>query len=600
MFQRRDPLSLESTQSIRRRGHGGELAPADPGVRLAGAELRFIEKCALALSLKAAFRCPIILGYVRRTFRPRSHPGLWLALTVGALGACGTIPKVSEPVPTVGRVELVNCRAWTPLPEDLQVDEPGAGVAATLRGFAGIWNGTWDDPQPQRRACTALVVEQIDAEGFVQLVYSFGTPNSERGALAGYYRGNGQIRAGVLEVITPWRVPLRYTLHGDGTLRATRGDGGPGELQRTDVPIGCQGSCAEQVPVPFTEFRYRNPPGTPKAARNFSLGETASLLWRRYFLPARVSELPKGHTLERNQARASLDQYAGGDSVTWIGHAAFLLRIGGKMVLTDPYLSEYASPLGAIGVRRFAPPGIALEDLPAIDVLIVSHNHYDHLDVEAIEALAGKERMVVIVPPGLGSFFTERGYTRVRELDWHQRLELEGVAITALPAIHSSRRDYGDINRSLWMGAMIESGTSRVYFSGDTGYGPVFAELGERYGPFDLALVPIGGYAPEAVMKAAHTNPEDAVALALDLRAETLLGHHWGTVVLTDEPPFEPPGRFRAAGRAAGLSEDRLWLLRIGETRPLPRRRAPGAAGGPPTDASHPSLPRGETLDSMR
>jgi len=173
--------------------------------------------------------------------------------------------------------------------------------------------------------------------------------------------------------------------------------------------------------------------------------------------------------------------------------------------------------------------------------------------------------------------------------------ELDGVAITALPAIHSSRRDYDDIDRSLWMGAMIESGTSRVYFSGDTGYGPVFAEVGERYGPFDLALVPIGGYVPEAVMKNAHTNPEEAVALGLDLRAEVLLGHHWGTVVLTDEPPFEPPRRFRAAG----FSEDRLWLLRIGETRALPRRRASGADGGPPTAGSHRSLPQGETLGIM-
>lgn len=530
--------------------------------------------CWRSVALSELWDTKLFAICARRPYGCLSHPALWLALTIGALGGCETVTEVSE---AATAAERVDCRAWTPLPEDLRVDEPGAGVAAQLHGFSGVWNGTWKDSRGQWNGCTTLVVEQIEAEGFVQLVYSFGAPHSERGAVAGYYRGSGQVRAGVLEVITPWRVPLSYTLHGDGELRATRGDGGPGKLQRAGagVQIGCRGSCAAQVPVLHTEFRYRNPPGPPKVASEWGVGDTVSLLWRRFYLPDGMTELPDGHVLDREQALTGLDQRASGESVTWIGHAAFLLRIGGRTVLTDPYLSAYASPLGALGVRRFAPPGIALEDLPAIDVLIVSHNHYDHLDVATIEALPGKERMLVVVPSGLSGFFTQRGYTRVRELDWHQRLELDGVAITALPAIHTSRRGYDDEKRSLWMGAMIESDASRVYFSGDTGYGPVFAELGERYGPFDLALVPIGAYRPEAIMKPVHANPEEAVTLGLDLRAGVLLGHHWGTVVLSDEPPFEPPRRFRAAGRAAGLGEDRLWLLRIGETRSLPGVAAP-------------------------
>jgi L-ascorbate metabolism protein UlaG (beta-lactamase superfamily) len=273
-------------------------------------------------------------------------------------------------------------------------------------------------------------------------------------------------------------------------------------------------------------------------------------------------------------ARAGLEAHAEHESITWLGHAAFLIRVGGKTLLTDPYLSEYASPLGAMGPQRFVPPGLAVGDLPPIDVLIVSHNHYDHLDLATVESLPGKERIVVLVPLGLGDVFRERGYVDVRELDWHQSVEFDGITVTALPAIHFSRRGYSDINRTLWMGTMIDSGRSRIYFSGDTGYGPVFARLGAKYGPFDLALVPIGAYLPESIMSPVHTTPEEAVALGLDLRAQVLLAHHWGTVVLSDEPPFEPPGGFLAAGHLRGLADDRLWLLRIGETRPVLVSRA--------------------------
>ncbi|MDP6692259.1 MAG: MBL fold metallo-hydrolase, partial [Alphaproteobacteria bacterium] len=228
-----------------------------------------------------------------------------------------------------------------------------------------------------------------------------------------------------------------------------------------------------------------------------------------------------------------------------------------------------ASPLGGIGVSRLVPPGMAIEKLPPIDALIISHNHYDHLDAATVEALPNKERITVLAPLGLGDFFRGRGYRDVRELDWHDRAQLGAVTVTSLPAVHFSRRGLSDSNRTLWMGAMIEGDGQRIYFSGDTAHGPVFARLGERYGPFDLALVPIGAYEPLAMMRAVHTTPEDAVALGLDLDARILLGHHWGTVILTDEPLFEPPGRFRAAGRAAGIEDDRLWLMRIGETRAL-------------------------------
>lgn len=321
-----------------------------------------------------------------------------------------------------------------------------------------------------------------------------------------------------------------------------------------------------------TPTGFRNPGGSPKLARRPTFGEKMSLVWRRLFLPGDPPEVPEDHVLTREEALTGLARHAGRESVTWLGQAAFLIRVAGKTILTDPYLSEYASPLGALGPRRFAPPGLAVQDLPPIDILIVSHNHYDHLAAATIEALPGKDRITALVPLRLGDFFRRRGYADVRELDWHESVTLDGVTVTALPAIHFSRRGFSDINRTLWMGAAIATGSSRIYFSGDTGYGPVFHELGARYGPFDVAMVPIGAYLPKSIMATVHANPEQAVQLGLDLRAKVLLAHHWGTLALTDEPPFEPPGRFLTAGRAAGLDDERLWLMRIGETRALPGR----------------------------
>ncbi len=322
-------------------------------------------------------------------------------------------------------------------------------------------------------------------------------------------------------------------------------------------------------PAHHTSTGFRNPSGGAYARYTISAAGRWAFLWRRVFLPGEPPAVPDGHVLHKLEALAGFDAAKGRSALTWLGHAAFLLRLGGKIIITDPWLSKHVSPLGALGVSRLAPPGIAVEDLPPIDILIVSHNHYDHLDAATIQALPNKDRITVLTPLRLGNFFRERGYGDVRELDWHESVRLGDVTVTALPGVHFSRRGLGDSNQSLWMGVAIEAAGQKIYFSGDTAYGPVFAKLGERYGPFDLAMVPIGAYEPLAMMRAVHATPEDAVALGLDLAARILLGHHWGTVVLTDEPPFEPPRRFRAAGRAAGIAADRLWLMRVGETRIL-------------------------------
>ncbi|MCC6469516.1 MAG: MBL fold metallo-hydrolase [Alphaproteobacteria bacterium] len=315
--------------------------------------------------------------------------------------------------------------------------------------------------------------------------------------------------------------------------------------------------------------RFRNPPSSPRRPED----EKA---WRA-FMKRRmgdrtVPDIPAGHSLSLERTLAGLRAHHGIDSITWIGHACFLLRLGGATMLLDPYLSAVAGPRG-LGPRRFVPPALAADRLPPIDLLAVSHNHYDHLDLKAIRALPGKRHMTVVVPIGLGAYFTRRGYRDVRELDWGRQTARDGVTVTAVPAVHFSKRTPFDRNRSLWAGFAIEGAGRRVYFAGDSAYGPVFAEWGERLGGFDLGLVGIGAYEPRALMVASHTSPEEAVALGRDLGCRALVGMHWGTIKLTDEPPFEPPGRFRAAGREAGYAAEDLWVMKIGETRAIPSRR---------------------------
>ncbi len=278
---------------------------------------------------------------------------------------------------------------------------------------------------------------------------------------------------------------------------------------------------------------------------------------------------------------------AGPESLTWLGHASFLLRTRGVTILTDPFLSDCASPLPGFGPRRYAPPGLPLEALPKIDVVLISHNHYDHLDARSVEEISLKGKgegagTAAIVPSGLGRFFASRGYSDVRELRWGEGALLRNsssssssspaVSLSCLPCIHFSGRTPFDRNATLWCSWSIVSPSLKLFFAGDTGYGPVFAQLGARYGPFDLALVPIGAYEPASIMRPVHCNPEEGVALGRDVGAATLVAMHWGTIVLTDEPAFEPPGRFRAAASRAGFTDARTWVMRIGETRATPPR----------------------------
>jgi L-ascorbate metabolism protein UlaG (beta-lactamase superfamily) len=332
-------------------------------------------------------------------------------------------------------------------------------------------------------------------------------------------------------------------------------------------------SCATETAAPaagrpwhHTAAGFRNPPGS--APRGGDFEDWSSFFLRRFARRERPA-VPAGHVLPQDEVAAGLQRHRGADSLTWLGHASFLIRLDGRTILTDPFLSEHASPLPPFGPERFAPPGLTPGQLPPIDILLLSHNHYDHLDLPTIEALPAKERIQVVAPLRLGRYFASRAFTSVHELDWHDQVTVAGIAVTGLPAIHFSKRTLFDRDETLWGGYAVESSRRRLHFAGDTGYGPIFPELGRNGRPFDVALLPIGAYEPRLLMGAVHVNPEEAVQIARDLNARRVVAMHWGTIELTDEPPFEPPERFRTAARAAGYGDDQTCILRIGETRAL-------------------------------
>ena len=256
-------------------------------------------------------------------------------------------------------------------------------------------------------------------------------------------------------------------------------------------------------------------------------------------------------------------------TLTWIGHATVLLQLAGKNILPDPQFSTRASPVQWAGPKRVVPPGLALADLPEIDIVVISHDHYDSLDESSVVSLhnrRGGHKTTFFVPMGLKAWFTDLGISKVVELDWWDKHACNGLEVVSVPVHHWSKRSILDRNSTLWAGWVIRSNDFRFFFCGDTGYSPVFKEIGKRLGPFDLAAIPIGAYEPRWFMKYYHVNPEEAVQIHSDVHARKSIGIHWGTFALTDEPLDEPPKRLSEAMRSKGLPPEAFGVLKHGET----------------------------------
>ncbi|MEP6691366.1 MAG: MBL fold metallo-hydrolase [Gemmatimonadaceae bacterium] len=300
-----------------------------------------------------------------------------------------------------------------------------------------------------------------------------------------------------------------------------------------------------------------------------------ALKWQRERSAVPEPELPPG-TLPFPLAMPSFDApRAAIDalSVTWVGHSTFLIQAGGINILTDPMWSERASPVQFTGPKRFMPPGIALDALPPIDLVLLSHNHYDHLDDATVRSIArGHAGARWVTPLGLAAWVRARGARDVTELDWWQETLAGDATVTGVPAQHFSARTPWDRGKTLWCGYAVRVGERRLYVAGDTAFFPEFRAIGERYGPFDIACIPIGAYDPRWFMRSVHMDAEEAVRAYIELCAPhsgartAMVPMHWGTFKLTDEPLAEPPQRAVAAWRAAGLREELFWRLDHGGT----------------------------------
>jgi L-ascorbate metabolism protein UlaG (beta-lactamase superfamily) len=252
--------------------------------------------------------------------------------------------------------------------------------------------------------------------------------------------------------------------------------------------------------------------------------------------------------------------------VTFIGHSAFLIQAPGANLLIDPVFSARASPFSFAGPRRVQAPGVRLDDLPPISIVLLSHNHYDHCDVSTLSILEQRFHPAAVTPLGNGRLLRSAGFSTVEEVYWWESARDTSLSLTLTPAQHFSARNPFDRNRALWGGFLIEVGGRRILHAGDSGYGPHFRVIGERLGPIDLALLPIGAYEPRWFMKDIHMNPAEAVRAHLDLGARRSLAMHFGTFQLTPEGIDKPVRDLMTALGETGVAADRFISPEVGES----------------------------------
>ena len=311
---------------------------------------------------------------------------------------------------------------------------------------------------------------------------------------------------------------------------------------------------------------FRNPEGSPERNTNFK--------WSYKVFNKEKKKLdmtvPEEHVVKKEKVLSDLSRLKNDDYIAWIGHATFIIKLGNTTIITDPVFSKNAGPL-IFGPKRFTEPALKLNEIPKIDLFLLTHNHYDHQDMMTIRRFPFKDAKVML-PLKLGKYFTRNGYRDVNEMDWYDEIQVkDDLKVTLLPAVHWSKRSLTDTNKSLWGNFLIEYKNKKILFGCDTGYGNIYKELGEKYGPIDLTMINIGAYdfKPMFDKSIYHTTPEEALNVAQDLKSKKVMGMHWGTFVLSLEPIMEPPVRFKASAAKYGFKEEDAITFKIGEIAPL-------------------------------
>ena len=310
---------------------------------------------------------------------------------------------------------------------------------------------------------------------------------------------------------------------------------------------------------------FRNPEGSPLRDPNIKWSMS-----KFYKEKKKIKiNIPADHIIDKKEVLRNLEKYKNYNYVAWIGHATFLIKLGYTTIITDPLFSKNTGPL-IFGPDRYVDAAIELKDLPETNLFLLTHNHYDHLDYRTIKNFPYKNTKV-LAPLKLGKYFTKNGFKDVNEMDWYDEIKINDIKITFMPAVHWSKRTLTDTNKTLWGSFLIEYQGKKIFFACDTGYGNIYKDLGEKYGPVDLTFINIGSYNFKPLFDKSiyHANPEEALNIGQDLKSKKVIGMHWGTVILSLEDPFEPPLRFKNSTNMYGYHKDDAVVFKIGETKKL-------------------------------
>ena len=311
--------------------------------------------------------------------------------------------------------------------------------------------------------------------------------------------------------------------------------------------------------------KFRNPEGSPVRSENVKWSYSTFNKEKKKL----DMTVPDEHVIKKNLVLEKLNSIQNNDYIGWIGHATFLIKLGNTTIITDPVFSKNAGPL-IFGPKRYTEPALNLNELPKIDLFLLTHNHYDHQDMSTIRKFPYKDTKVFTALK-LGKYFTKHHFKDVQELDWYQEVKFNDLKITFLPAVHWSKRSLTDTNKTLWGSFLIEYAGKKIFFACDTGYGNIYKKIGKEFGPIDLTMINIGAYdfRPMFEKSIYHTSPEEALQAAQDLKSKKVLGTHWGTFVLSLEPIMEPPKRFKDNAEKFGFRREDALIFKIGEFKKL-------------------------------